>query len=286
MSPLWPAQLDHLRIDAIDPDPVVAFYRDAMGMRVHDVCDGQVLMQAHGRRLVIGRGGRRTQPYTAFRVQSQAQLARLRAHVERVGIATLKCPSPVFDSDAFAVLDPDERQVVFGIPRSNLPDDRTAASRADGAARLRGRLQHAVVATPRLPAVLDFYEKQLGFAISDFVLAGSECTAGFLRSDPEHHRFAAFRCPESRPDHHSYEAESWNDLRDWADHFASMHIPIWWGPGRHGPGNNLFLMVEDPQGYLVEVSAELERVPDHITGRTWPHEERTLNLWGRGFMRS
>jgi hypothetical protein len=38
--------------------------------------------------------------------------------------------------------------------------------------------------------------------------------------------------------------------------------------------------------YLVEISAEIERVPDGVQKRTWPHEERMLNLWGPGFIRS
>jgi hypothetical protein len=38
--------------------------------------------------------------------------------------------------------------------------------------------------------------------------------------------------------------------------------------------------------YLIEISAELEVVPDAITKRAWKHEERTLNLWGSAFMRS
>jgi hypothetical protein len=45
-------------------------------------------------------------------------------------------------------------------------------------------------------------------------------------------------------------------------------------------------MIKDPQGYLIEISAELEIVPAAVQKRSWPHEERTLNLWGPGFMRS
>jgi catechol 2,3-dioxygenase len=45
-------------------------------------------------------------------------------------------------------------------------------------------------------------------------------------------------------------------------------------------------MIKDPQGYLVEISAELEIMPDDAAKRSWNHEERTLNLWGSAFMRS
>ena len=53
------------------------------------------------------------------------------------------------------------------------------------------------------------------------------------------------------------------DIRDWADHLATLHIKLWWGPGRHGPANNLF-SDRGPEGYLIEISAELE-----IMRTTW-----------------
>ena len=40
-------------------------------------------------------------------------------------------------------------------------------------------------------------------------------------------------------------------------------------------------MIEDPQGYLIKISAELEIMPDNLVKRAWKHEERTLNLWGQ-----
>ena len=43
-----------------------------------------------------------------------------------------------------------------------------------------------------------------------------------------------------------------------------LGITLWWGPGRHGPGNNLFFMIEDPDGHKVEFSAELVHVLDGV----------------------
>jgi catechol-2,3-dioxygenase len=149
-----------------------------------------------------------------------------------------------------------------------------------------GRLQHLVVTTLDTPRVAAFYQEALGFQVSDRVLENGAMTTIFLRSDPEHHSFAAFRTPAVRLDHHSLEVPDWNAIRDWADHMARLEAPISWGPGRHGPGNNLFFMVSDPDGNWVELSAELERMPLGMTGRDWPHTERTLNLWGQGMLRS
>ena len=75
------------------------------------------------------------------------------------------------------------------------------------------------------------------------------------------------------------------DIRDWADHMADHRIKIWWGPGRHGPGNNLFFMIRDPDGHAVELSAEVEHMPRDMPPRVWPMDERTLNLWGPGWIR-
>jgi hypothetical protein len=56
---------------------------------------------------------------------------------------------------------------------------------------------------------------------------------------------------------------------------------LFWGPERHGPGNNIFIFTEGPDGNRIEISAELEVVHDRPV-KTWPHEERTLNLGGGG----
>ena len=154
---------------------------------------------------------------------------------------------------------------------------------------LPARLQHVVVASDGLPAMMDFYENTLGFAASDYCAEDpkDEKTrrVAFYRSDPEHHSVAVFSASSVRADHHAYETSCWNDIRDWADHLSSRHIKIWWGPGRHGPGNNLFLMIEDPHGHAIELSAEIEVLPRYTAARVWPHDERSLNLWGPGWMR-
>ena len=56
-----------------------------------------------------------------------------------------------------------------------------------------------------------------------------------------------------------------------------------WGPGRHGPGNNLFLFFDDSAGFHVELSSEMERYYDEracYTPRVWEVGPRATNLWG------
>ena len=276
-SPLWPAKLDHLRFHTQDPERLIAFYRDGLGLEATEAGAGLWLLEGGERRLLIGRGQPHTLAFSAFALKDRDQLDKLRRHLGAAGVPLERSPSALFGEPAFAVCDPDGGLIVFGL--------------AEAAARpkdeLPGRLQHVVVRTPNLGPMVDFYQGKLGFRVSDWVRQdGGEATTCFLRSDPEHHSLAIFRAPDSALDHHAYETTCWNDIRDWADHFAGLRVPLSWGPGRHGPGNNLFLMVRDPDDNLVEFSAELEEMPQEKPAREWRHEEHTLNYWGQAIMRS
>ncbi|MBM3601677.1 MAG: hypothetical protein FJX35_26070 [Alphaproteobacteria bacterium] len=280
--PIWPARVHHFRRDSADPARLAEFYAAALGMAQRRLDRDQWLLTGRDRRLIIGAGPKGALPYFAFDLGDGGRLAALRRALELRQVPILPSPSPLFDGRAFAVADPDGRRIAFGLA------DAVADAPGDGPAHsLPGRLQHVVVASTALGAMVDFYENALGFVVSDRVRDDAgDVTAAFLRSDPEHHSFAVFRAPQSRPDHHSYEATSWNDIRDWADHLSTLRVPLWWGPGRHGPGNNLFFMIEDPDGHKVELSAELEIMPIDMAAREWKHEQRTLNLWGSAWMRS
>lgn len=283
VSPLWPADLDHIRLDTPDPQALAGFYAAAMGMDVTPLGDGSHLVRGRERRLVIGPGVARGNPYNAFALHDQAQLERYRGHVAARGVALLPAPTPLFEDGAFAARDPDGRFAVFGVPKARFAD---AASSTRPAAPLPGRLQHVVVATARLPALTAFYCDGLGFLVSDIVHTGrdggptGDTNVCFLRANVEHHSFAAFRAPEAASDHHAYETTGWGDLKLWADHFATLPVPIWWGPGRHGAGNNLFFMVKDPDGNKLEISAELELLERGQPGKAWSAGGRAINLWG------
>ena len=276
-TPLWSAVLNHLCLETASPEPMRAFYRDALGMAETEIAPEQWLLEGPERRLLLNRGTVGVLAYSGFTVSDDEHLLRLRRHIADRGGDLTEAPSPLLQQGAFAVTDPDGNRLCFGV-------DRPSAVCSGG---LGGRLQHVVVASDNLDAMMAHYEGVLGFLPSDHVLdeAGT-VTAAFYRSDPEHHSFAAFRAPGSGFDHCAYETPSWTHIRDWADHFATLDIPIWWGPGRHGAGNNLFFMVLDPDGNKVEFSAELEHLDADQSVRHWPHDRRTLNLWGNAWMRS
>jgi catechol 2,3-dioxygenase len=273
------ARLHHLGIQSGDPARLAEFYSQTMNMR----------FERHGERLigvgpmrclVIEPGHSKTLSFAGYEVKHPSQLEALSARLDGAGWRTIPPPTDIFADGALALRDPDGNALVFGIAREK------DAPQSDARA-LPARLQHIVVASRDCARIADFYRDVLGFTLSDNVVdADRQLKTAFLRCGSEHHDFAVFQASENRLDHHCYEAGEWNLIRDWSDHMAALGVRIQWGPGRHGPGNNLFVFVHDPDGNWVEISAELERVaPDRPVGE-WPHEQRTLNLWGSAPLRS
>jgi len=287
--------LNHLCLQTDRPEVLKDFYAAILGYEFHQ--HGECFIGIGPQRcLIIERGSAKTLSYAAFSVTDAGNLKKLSQSLKQTGVRFESSPSPVFDSAAFALRDPDDNLLVFGIEPTDdvkiaaeVPATPRVAGNVDDRppVKLPGRMQHVVVATPRLPELVRFYSDVLGFGIADRVVdVDGELRACFFNSDTEHHSFAAFSAAESRLDHHAYETGSWNTIRDWADQFARFDCPVMWGPGRHGVGNNLFAMFEDPDKNWIEVSAELEQISPQRTTGQWQHDDRALNLWGRAIMRS
>jgi len=276
-SPLWPARLHHIKITSDQPQVLLDFYLRVLEQDIKEISDGQWLLAGDERTFLIGHGARNGLAYSAFSIDDPTRVTALQDYVTGQGINVQPSPSPLFGKGAFAVSDRDGNALVFGTPIEGKP------SKTD---RLPARLQHSVVGTPNLQDLTNFRCK-LGFVLSDEVKDDDgNLTAAFLRSDEEHHSQAMFYTKAPKFDHFSMETKSWNNIRDWADHLGNIRIELSWGPGRHGPGNNLFFMVCDADGNMVELSAEIEEMDRDMTARLWKHEPHTLNMWGTAWMRN
>ena len=268
------AYLHHIQLQSSEPARLAHFYAAAMDMQARQHPAGDWLCEGPARRLHITAGPDRTLGYGAFACRDADALAAMHGRATRESLPIERSPSPFFGDDAFAVRDPDGNRIVFGLSPQDPPRP-----------GLRGPLQHLTLATHDPLAIEAFYVGRLGFLPSDRVVAGDgQVNTVFTRSNHEHHTLACFRHDRQGIDHHSYEAGDWSVIKDWCDRMGDQHIPIMWGPGRHGPGNNIFIFIEDPDRNWIEISAELEVMHDRPV-RAWKHEERTLNSWGRAILR-
>lgn len=271
-----PACLHHLRIVSAHPDELVKFYERMLDLTAIPCAKSDdVVMTGPSRAIIVSAQRDSNAPYYAYSVSDTLALSRLAERLSVHAVAFAPIDDPLFSGGAIVFCDPQGRRFVFGV---------AARTEEQGAP---ARLQHTVFQTTELERVTRFFVDKIGFTISDEVVdAEGNVTVVFLRSDDEHHTLAFFRGSRNEWDHHCYETNDWNDIRDWADRFAAAEVPIFFGPGRHGPGNNLFFMVTDPDGNRLEFSAELQRVRADAEPGVWPQCERTLNSWGRAWMRS
>ena len=270
------AYLHHLCFESPNPEKLSDFYGKIMQMRPQSIGANAWLCSGKNRQILIKEGMKNRLEFAAFSCRDEEGLNLLKERVKEEGIEVINLQPDLFQNDAISIVDQDGHNISFGLSKPNMNAESV----------LNGPLQHLTFSTLNVEKFVDFYVGKLGFCISDRVLhSNGNLATCFVRSNHEHHTIACFKSDRVGVDHHSYEAGEWNAIRDWCDHFASMNIELMWGPGRHGPGNNLFVFVEDPDGNWIEISAELEVIHDRPS-KDWPQEERTLNLWGKAILRS
>lgn len=280
-SLLWNARLLLVERASEDAKACAEWYATLLGDPATELAHDVWQVRGKQRWMLFRTGTPKTVPMVVFAFPTVEQWGAYRNYLQVAG-QTVHPVAPnlaaVLGENAFGLRDPDHRMIVFCVEPPGIESDRIA---------LPARMQHFVCASTQTIAMMEFYRDVLGFIESDRVVDNDgDLSSAFLRSDAEHHSFAVFRAPQPGPDHHAYEVPNWNGIRDWADHCGDLEIPLWWGPGRHGVGNNLFFMIEDPDGYKVEFSAELEIMTEEQPFREWPHGPRALNLWGNAWMRS
>jgi catechol-2,3-dioxygenase len=217
--------------------------------------------------------------HISFTVDTDAELAALAARLQISGIdLTLEQRDGDPDlGDTLWFSDPDGNRIEIAVA----PDDMItppAATRGGRALMRPHALQHIALNTARLEEMVEFYTESLGFDISDWLLR--ECA--WLRCNNDHH---TIMLTQGNPgiDHIGYSIADGAELLRWADHLSRHEVPILWGPGRHGAGDDLFLRFADPGGNHIELSAGLQQFYDRdvtTPPRLWHTRSVALNLWG------
>jgi catechol 2,3-dioxygenase len=269
-------RLLYLQLGSPAPESLARFYAQIFGATAQKTADGWTCF-GPDRCLLFSEGPANTLLSAGYAMTDESGIQSLKSRAAACLVAAPSIACELFEAGVIALRDPDGNRLVYGVPSA-------CARPADAPP---ARLQHVVVGSTDVARLVSFYTTIVGVRKSDEVHDDDGgLRACFLRSDDEHHSFAVFRTPKNRLDHHCYELPDWNGIRDWGDRLAAHRIPVKWGPGRHGPGNNLFLFFHDPDGNWVELSAELEVVSPQRPVGIWRHEERTLNSWGRAYLRS
>ena len=137
---------------------------------------------------------------------------------------------------------------------------------------------HIVLNTPDIDRITKFYTSVLGFRISDW--SGQQMV--FLRTDSKHHNISFNVAPHASVNHVAYLVSGIDQIMMGISNLRKHGFQPVWGPGRHGPGNNIFCYYEDPVGYITEYTSDIDYVTDDAKHqpKVWPRGPESMDRWG------
>ncbi|MBX5222226.1 glyoxalase [Rhizobium sp. NLR8a] len=119
------------------------------------------------------------------------------------------------------------------------------------------RLAHVNINSAEIEALSDFYRNILDFRLTD----RSKLMA-FLRCNDDHHAVVLAEAPVNGLNHVAFLMPDLESVMRGSGRVVDHGYPIGWGVGRHGPGDNVFVYFVDPQGVVIEYTAEVLQVDD------------------------
>ncbi len=254
----------------------VEFYTRGFGLDITDRSDEAVGLS--GRRdelpsLVLrqadhaGLGGLEFEPSPSF---NRADPDQALSDIEIVDCL------PFSDGTDFCLQDPDGTPV-----RIRRSGNIAAVSSAEPSDR-PDHLSHLVINSPDAARLVAFYVDRLGFRISD---AYERELLTFLRCDqPQHHCLGIAPGDRAGLNHFAADCGSIDGLMKSVGRMKQAgHEPVW-GPGRHGPGGNVFCYYADPFGLVAEFTCDVLQIEDDAAWvpRVWERTPLNGNVWGTG----
>ena len=256
-----------------DPAAAAAFMVDVWGMALGEARGKTHYLRGSGRfpyLVALERSDSEFVRSTTF-VCDEAELAALAEGVEASGFPA----RPVTSDDPGG-----GHGLVVELPEGELLRFLAGASEVEPITGkdLPVKLTHVVFNSADAEASGLTAERVLDFRVSDR-------TKGmvFVRCNDSHHSTAFARSGFASLNHVAFEMEDIDAVMRGIGRLRDHgHAPAW-GPGRHGPGANVYAYFIAPFGPVIEFSTAVEKVPaDYRTGEpddwTWPPNR--IDQWG------
>jgi 2,3-dihydroxy-p-cumate/2,3-dihydroxybenzoate 3,4-dioxygenase len=140
------------------------------------------------------------------------------------------------------------------------------------------QLTHAVINSVDVETSERFALEKLGFKVSD-----RTAHMRFLRCNRKHHCVAYAKSEFASLNHVAFEMHDLDAVMRGMTRLREAGFESVWGPGRHGPGNNVFGYFIAPYGGVVEYTAEVSEVGDDykVGGPDdWKWPPGRMDHWG------
>ena len=279
MSSPWIEGLRSVALYVPDLAQAEAFYTGTWNLEVAQRGEGVLYLRGRGTDaylLALHQGGAVPQVrQVTLRARSREALVTIQHQVVQAGGKLLAQPHELTRDPAGGIglkfQDPHGRtfQVVHGDTRR--PEGTPARDRPV-------RLTHVVLNSHAVDETQQFLRDALGFRLAD-----RTGIMAFMNCDRDHHTIAIGISDNDALNHIAFLMPDFESVMRGGGRMQDAGFPIQWGPGRHGPGNNLFNYFLDPFGIVIEYTAEVEQIdanyeahgPEH-----WKWPPGRFDQWG------
>ena len=252
-------RIGHATFETPDVDRQVAYWSDIAGLVLAERENVRAYLATKVGDLAVQleKGPEARCARISFQAAATTDFAELRRGLEAEGV---RCdlrndPSPGI-SQALTFADP--KGTIVEVFTSAMPLERKAPPAGVGPIKLG----HLAFCVDDCKAFADFYGRVLGFRVSDWI----EDWFVFLRCGPDHHTVNFVRGKTTRMHHIAFELKDWPQVLSACDFLGAQNIPLIWGPGRHGPGHNIYTYHRNPDDQIVELFTEMDKMLDESLG--------------------
>jgi catechol 2,3-dioxygenase-like lactoylglutathione lyase family enzyme len=140
------------------------------------------------------------------------------------------------------------------------------------------RLTHVVLNSHAVDETQKFLQEALGFRLAD-----RTGIMAFMNCDRDHHTIAIGITDNDALNHIAFLMPDVESVMRGGGRMRDAGFPIQWGPGRHGPGNNLFNYFIDPFGVVIEYTADVEQIDERYEAHGpdfWKWPPGRTDQWG------
>ncbi|MEA2479675.1 MAG: catechol 2,3-dioxygenase [Thermoleophilaceae bacterium] len=268
-------RMGHMTLRVPDVGAAVAFSEEVLGLREVERIDGTSYLTCNDRHheLAIAPGKKAAYGSIGLEVENADALEATLAAAETAGGKRLGAVEEPAVEGAALVEGPGGHvfRLFHGMATGQPEEYETRGVRPL-------RPEHVSLNVRNRPKMEAFLENGLGFEFSDRIGgAGS-----WWRCEAIHHGVALVRTPKNGLAHYAFALRDFDDFRAIGDRLHERGMKLCWGPGRHGPGNNLFIYFFDAAGILVECCVDMAEVGPgrDYTPQRWKLRPGNISLWG------
>ena len=204
---------------------------------------------------------------------TKEEIGEIRARADGAGVAVEACSGELDEPGApegFLLTGPEGQRFRF-------VNDREPAPRIENPDKPIA-LTHVPINASDADACTRFALEVLGFKLSDRTRL-----MDFIRCDSTHHALAFVRTGVSALHHMAFEMTDLDAVMRNVGRLKDAGLEPAWGPGRHGPGNNVFAYYIAPFGAVLEYTSEIQRIDDSYRvgePEDWKWPPGRVDHWG------